>query len=212
MALSGLLTHSTSKVLLPRMGAHTQGQRMLSTAATEVSAYSPFLSAMHWAVGGSILGAIATLQLARYEKDNKGPSVGKYMQLHKSFGVAVGALLPLRLGARLVSKIPPKLPGSIVEHLGAVANHAALYATMIFMPATGIAMGMYGGKGLPFFGIATIDGFKKNHGRDGKFAGKMFKLHTQVGYYLQYFIVPLHLGAVAFHTARGQKIISRMLP
>ena len=59
------------------MGAHTQGQRMLSTAATEVSAYSPFLSAMHWAVGGSILGAIATLQLARYEKDNKGPSASR---------------------------------------------------------------------------------------------------------------------------------------
>lgn len=37
------------------------------------------------------------------------------------------------------------------------------------MPATGIAMGMYGGKGLPFF-WTTIPGFEQ---KNGKLAGQV---------------------------------------
>ncbi len=36
-------------------------------------------------------------------------------------------------------------------------THYALYGFMIIMPASGIAMGYYGGKGLPFF-YTTIPG------------------------------------------------------
>ena len=44
------------------------------------------------------------------------------------------------------------------------------------MPATGLAMGYYGGKGMPFFGLYTIPG-ATGEAKDGKFAGRMFKLH-----------------------------------
>jgi cytochrome b561 len=53
--------------------------------------------------------------------------------------------------------------------LAAKAGHLALYGFMVIMPATGIAMGMYGGKGLPFF-WTTIPGFEE---KNGKLAGQV---------------------------------------
>ena len=51
------------------------------------------------------------------------------------------------------------------------ASHLALYGFMTIMPATGIAMGMYGGKGLPFF-WTTIPGFEQ---KNGNLAGQVRK-------------------------------------
>lgn len=53
--------------------------------------------------------------------------------------------------------------------LAAQAGHLGLYGFMIVMPATGIAMGLYGGKGLPFF-WTEIPGFEK---KNGKLAGQV---------------------------------------
>ena len=62
-----------------------------------------------------------------------------------------------RIALRLTTRIPAGLAGNIFEKVAANASHAAFYALMTFMPASGIAMGYYGGKGLPFFGY-TIPG------------------------------------------------------
>ena len=45
--------------------------------------------------------------------------------------------------------------------------HYALYGFMIIMPASGIAMGYYGGKGLPFF-TTTLAGAKESNGAIAK--------------------------------------------
>ena len=49
------------------------------------------------------------------------------------------------------------------------------YGFMASMPATGIAMGYYGGKGVPFFGLYTFPGKADKSKEDGKFAGQMVK-------------------------------------
>jgi len=54
-----------------------------------------------------------------------------------------------------------------IEHAAAEAGHYALYAFMTIMPATGIAMGYFGGKGLPFF-YTTIPGAEKANGAIAK--------------------------------------------
>ena len=76
------------------------------------------------------------------------------------------------------------------------------------MPATGLAMGYFGGKGLPFF-WTTIPGAQGDAKR-GKWAGQAFKIHKTVGTYWKY--LPLvHFGAVGVHFAKGQNILKRML-
>lgn len=54
-----------------------------------------------------------------------------------------------------------------IEHAAGTAGHYALYAFMTIMPASGIAMGYYGGKGLPFF-YTTIPGAEKTNGAIAK--------------------------------------------
>ena len=56
-----------------------------------------------------------------------------------------------------------------MQSMAASISHVALYAFMTVMPATGIAMGMYGGKGLPFF-WTSIPGFEQ---KNGKLAGQV---------------------------------------
>jgi len=133
------------------------------------------------------------------------------MLIHKSTAVVLTALVIPRLALRATAAIPKALPGSFPEHLAANVSHAAMYAFMLGMPATGLAMGYYGGKGVPFYGLYTIPGKADKTKEDGKFAGEMFKWHKWAGGYLWY-LVPLHVAGAVQHTLRGHAIFARMNP
>lgn len=55
-----------------------------------------------------------------------------------------------------------------------------MYGFITVMPTTGIVMGYYGGRGLPFFGY-TIPGGEK----DTVLAGQAFKIHKQAGLFFE---------------------------
>ena len=57
----------------------------------------------------------------------------------------------MRVAPEVELHAPKALPGSLVEHWVANLSHIAMYGFMLGMPATGIAMGYYGGKGVPFW-------------------------------------------------------------
>ena len=69
---------------------------------------------------------------------------------------------------------------------------------MTVMAATGIAMGYYSGKGLPFFFTTVAAGGPENK----SIAGNSYKIHTFVGHNFKY-IVPIHIGASFYHVAKG---------
>lgn len=89
-----------------------------------------------------------------------------------------------------------------------------LYGFMTVMPTSGILMGYYGGKGLPFFATSFAgakppdDETKKKYGQIAK---RSFQIHKQVGTYGKY-LVPAHAGAAFYHTFRGQAIFRRINP
>jgi len=117
---------------------------------------------------------------------------------------------------RQLANIPEPLEGPALEHFAANVSHTALYGFMLAMPATGIAMGYYGGKGVPFYGLYTFPGkgspgMPAKEKEDGKFAGTMFKWHTWMGQYI-FYLLPVHVGAVGLHTFKGQPILSRVNP
>jgi cytochrome b561 len=81
--------------------------------------------------------------------------------------VIAGALLIPRVLLRLATKVPPHLPlhspfGSGVDRFLVNAGHTALYGALFFMPLSGFAMGYFGGKGVPFYGLFTIPGKMEN--------------------------------------------------
>ena len=74
---------------------------------------------------------------------------------------------------------------------------------MLWMPATGMAMGYFGGKGVPFFWQFTIPGKADKTKEDGAFAGKMFGWHTTAGSLL-YYLIPIHVGGAMVHVLKGR--------
>jgi cytochrome b561 len=131
---------------------------------------------------------------------------------HKSLGLLTGMLVAPRLVYRVFSSgsaynVLPLVGNKTWETSAGRFGHIALYGFMTVMPATGIAMGYYGGKGLPFF-FTTIDGAKETNGAIAK---QSFQIHKQLGIYGKY-LIPLHIGAAAVHAGRGQAIFHRINP
>ena len=192
--------------ILTKCRSAVGGVRKASTATSteELGRYPTSMQFMHWATGGSLIACIGLVNYAQYLKGKEKMNIMFY---HKSFGLLAAGLIAPRILVRLASKVPSPIPGSTLEMLAARVTHAALYGFMLFMPISGIAMGYYGGKGLPFF-YTTVPGAEK---ADGAIAKQSFELHKLVGHYGQY-LIPAHIGAVGFHLiAKGKNIMPRIL-
>lgn len=141
-----------------------------------LTVYSKAASYAHWIVAFPLIGCIGTvLKAQEAPKSEKG----MWMHRHKSLGLLTGILVAPRLGYRIFNAAKYRVAHIAgtgpLEHKAADASHFLLYAFMTIMPATGIAMGYYGGKGLPFFGttfpgIVQTDETKK---RNSAIAGQV---------------------------------------
>lgn len=183
--------------------------------------YSKALGFFHWGIAGAVIGCVGSVMIAQEAKkqpDNKmfGKGIGDWMFYHKSFGLLTGILVAPRVAIRLAQKSPPAMPGIVaapVEHLLAKLTHVGLYGFMTFMPASGIYLGYYGGKGLPFFTTTFVD--NGGNGRPvpawGISVGQNFSLHKQVGYWGK-FLIPAHAGAAVAHQGVGHQIFARIAP
>jgi cytochrome b561 len=183
----------------------------LSSSSSSSSSFSEVyplgVQVMHWTMGGTVLASLLCVQGAIQTKDKK--LKGDLMFYHKSFGLLSFGLLFPRLVMRGISKIPGHLPGSATwEKILNNISHTLLYAFLIGMPTTGVVMGYYSGKGLPFF-WQTLSGAEK---ADGEIAKQAFKIHKNVGTYMQY-LIPFHIGAVGYHgIVKGTNILPRIVP
>ncbi len=118
-------------------------------------------------------------------------------------------MVPVRIAIRLSSKLPAAIPGPAWEHFAATAMHYSQYALMVGLPASGVAMGYFGGKGLPFFGI-QIPGASKEYQRPD-IVKNAFWFHKNAGQVFEYLTLA-HVGAAGFHAVKGTKIFSRINP
>mmetsp|Transcript_11778 Transcript_11778/g.21480 ORF Transcript_11778/g.21480 Transcript_11778/m.21480 type:complete len:239 (+) Transcript_11778:206-922(+) len=169
---------------------------------------------LHWLMGAGMVTCIATVKLCQWtpkeEPKKYGLTKGELMNIHKSTAVLVAAMFIPRLAVRLTSKAPAPPPGNTLEHLGGTLSHYFLYFTMFFLPGSGFAMGYFGGKGVPFFGLFTIPGATDDKKRPDV-AKKAFINHKRVGQALTYFM-PVHVGAVGYHAFKGHNILKRIMP
>ena len=191
-------------------------------AGGEVARYAKPLRWLHWIMGGGALSCIGLVLLAQDEGkkpkgEKDGKKIGFYMKLHKSFGLCMLGLIPIRLAVRLGSQVPPLPAGNALEKIAANLSHAALYGLLVFLPVSGFTMGYFGGKGLPFFpdqGGTVITPKSGEFGKaaNGAWAKWAYQNHKLAGQALEY-LVPVHIGAVGFHhIAKGQNILTRVNP
>jgi len=198
-------------------GGIKYGILRLSSVAIDIEAkYASPLRWMHWVYAAGFLTVVGTVKVKQNVSSDtflgsKGETQATLMMIHKSTAVVTAALFAPRILLKVATKAPGPLPGSgTIEHLASQISHSLLYAFMLVMPATGMAMGYYGGKGIPFYGY-TIPGKADRTKEDGKFAGTMFKWHKWTGQFLPY-IIPVHVGAAGYHALKGQPIFTRINP
>ena len=128
------------------------------------------------------------------------------MMIHKSTALIVLALIVPRAFLRVGAKLPAPLPGTKLEQFAGKVMHYLLYGLLVAMPVTGVAMGVVGGRGIPFYGLFTIPGWADPN---KQVAGAFFYVHKNLGTVLEV-AVPLHIGAVGYHLFKGQNILRRM--
>lgn len=78
---------------------------------------------------------------------------------------------------------------------------------MVFLPTTGLLMGYFSGKGLPFFGL-QIPGRTEPVPFIAKWA---YVTHSWVGWAFEY-AIPMHVGAAGLHSLQGHHVLKRMNP
>jgi cytochrome b561 len=159
--------------------------------------YDNVAVALHWILAAGILCQIA-LGLYLSEVPRGSPARTIWVNFHKSVGITLGALILLRLCWRLTHR-PPALPATMPawERITARVNHAALYACMVGMPATGYLATNYSKFGIKYFGLVELPPW----GYEDKQIYALFNGTHKVLALLFIALIALHLAAALKHAA-----------
>lgn len=133
----------------------------------------------------------------------------QWLSRHKSLGLAVLALVLVRLGWRFFSP-PPPLPGGMsgFERKAAATSHWLLYALLVAAPLAGWVYASAAGLSVNWFGLVVMpDLVGRNAGR-----APLYKALHQALVALLAFILAGHIGAALRHALRRDGVMQRMLP
>lgn len=111
--------------------------------------YNVAVRILHWLVFLAALIAVVAIELD--DSHDGGPSV--LFRIHQSAGLAVFALMSLRLLVRLATPVPAPLPGP--RRIGQIAalTHGVLYLLMLAMPVLGVLAVAWSGEPVDAFGM-----------------------------------------------------------
>jgi cytochrome b561 len=173
-----------------------------------VAVYHPVLRTLHWLMALLIfcalgLGVWAT-QLPR------GAVRGEVLFVHKSIGVAVLALMVIRIVARLALGSPAYAAAlGRLTHAAAHAAHILLYALMIALPVSGYLTSSAGGHEVSFFGLFSLPNLVgENKALDEGASQAHYVFAWMIGV-----VLVLHLLAVAWHARiKRDTVLTRMWP
>ena len=179
-----------------------------STATVEI--YSATARALHWLVVVLLLVQIPLgLYMVSYGAATKfAPPTGQMYDSHKLLGLAILAVMAVRLAYRLMHGAPADEPTiepwqKVVSHL----THWALYLMLLAIPFGGWLAVSYYGPVQPF-GIKLPSLAAENKAM----AETMFQLHKLSAFALMG-LAGMHIAAALYHhTARGDNVLARMLP
>ena len=167
------------------------------------SAFHPLARLVHWLMAILIL---AMLFIGVSMVGDLSPRHPWLVELHKATGLALLALVELRIILRLTLPHPP-LPADLppLQRFAAGASHLALYGLMLAMPLLGWAMLSAGGYPRPLQLPAIMP-------HDLQLYAVLRQAHGWAGYLL-FATVLAHLGAALFHAlVRRDGVLRSMWP
>lgn len=173
-----------------------------------IEAYDAVAQALHWLVAALVL---AQLALGVYAA-NLPVSLARlqWLSRHKSLGLAILALMLLRLGWRWLHP-PPALPASMPrwERRAANATHRMLYVLLILAPLAGWLYASAAGLSVNWFGLFVVPDLVAP---DRALAALFKALHLALVALLA-LLIALHAGAALRHAVvLRDAVLQRMLP
>jgi cytochrome b561 len=164
---------------------------------------------LHWLIAFAVLGQVAFGWYLR-GVPRLAPERAIYVNLHKSTGLVIGALILLRLAWRLSHK-PPPLPSSMAawEQSAARVSHALLYVCMLVMPIAGYTASNFSRFGVKFFNAVQLPPW----GVDDRDVYAFFNgLHVGTSYVFVA-LIAVHVAAALRHLLLPRHgVFRRMLP
>jgi cytochrome b561 len=170
--------------------------------------YDRVAVALHWLLAAALLVQVA-LGFYLQEIPRNTPARGWWVNLHKSTGLVLLALILVRLGWRLAHR-PPPLPAllSSAQRQLAAWGHGLLYALMLALPLTGYIASNFSKWGVKFFNVIEMPPW----GRQDKQLYDLFNDAHQVLAVVFSVVVALHVLAALRHLFVRDGVFDRILP
>lgn len=180
---------------------------MAMTTTSTAWRYSRPAIFLHWLLAALIVFMAA---LGWYMMSvEREPGGQQWMDLHRSIGLVVAALVLLRIVWRLGHR-PQPLPAGVPrwQVLLSGATQALLYLVMVALPVTGIVGSSYSRAGLSFFGLALPRWAVTNRATSHQYFG----IHELLVWVLVALVVLHVLGGLKHLLVDRDQVFGRMWP
>ena len=170
-----------------------------------IERYTKTAVVLHWLIAALLLIEVAQgWWMQEIPKQPPGLRADAF-NLHKSFGLAVFALMLARLGWRIAHSPPPLplMPGW--QALLAKGNHALLYALLIVLPVSGYLGSVYSGYPIKWFGV-TLPAWGR---ADPGIKDAMSIVHLTASWILMVSLC-MHVAGTIKHSLAGDRVMARM--
>jgi cytochrome b561 len=172
---------------------------------------------MHWL---AVAGVIAQYLLAEFGEDEKTSEAAGALtsiDLHISIGVAVLALMIVRLAWRLIEG-PPAWPATMKRYEIRLARgvHLLFYVLLIVIPISGWALATADGQSVSFFGLFELPSLRIGAQwpvQGGSLSEDQLEAVHEAAFNLLVVMIVLHVVAVMKHRwLNHEHPLRRMLP
>ena len=180
----------------------------MSMLKNSKSSYGWVAILVHWLMALGVFGlfglGVYMVELTYYDAWYKGS-----LDLHKSVGITLAALLLFRFGWRLLGTQPEPVAGSSkAMNLVAHSVHKLIYLALIVIVTSGYLISTADGRAIEVFNLFAVPALPESVANQEDIAGK---IHFYAAYGLIAVVVLHALGALKHHFIDKDKTLIRMI-
>jgi cytochrome b561 len=178
---------------------------MSSSSSSTMDRYSRAAVALHWLLAIALFVELALGWWMQGVPKSPPGIRAEWFNLHKSIGITVALLLPLRIFERSRSVRPGHDSLPAWQRRAANIGHVALYACMIVMPVSGYLGSTFTRYPVRFFGMVLPD-----WNRDWPAAKEWMSVLHSASVWIFVVLLGVHIAAALWHWMRRDEVCTAM--
>ncbi|KPG00186.1 cytochrome B [Rhodopseudomonas sp. AAP120] len=176
----------------------------LDSADKSPREYGALAVTIHWAIFFAVIALFASMNYA-HGLDKADPLRRTLYDWHKAIGTIVLGVAVLRILWIKIHGAPELVPSPRVTEVLARISHGLLYLLLIAVPATGLGMSLFSGRGVDLLGIPPL-------AKNEALAGALHAAHEPL-FLATVAVVLIHIiGALWHQYFRHDATLGRMVP